>query len=177
MPEEGLTPLLFQGISRELQDMLLHNPSPSRQFRDYAQHLQSLDNRYRQHQKQVNRTKPNHTPRAPTPASYAEAASPRATPEPARRNGSPHPTRDQNQGDPMDLSMQRASRPNGRRERGECYRCGAKDHQVAHCPEPDTRPRMQVRTARTERSVSPATDRSLSPVPSFPASVNGASLG
>ena len=47
MPEEGLTPLLFQGISRELQDMLLHNPSPSRQFRAYAQHLQSLDNRYR----------------------------------------------------------------------------------------------------------------------------------
>ena len=29
MPESALTPLLFQGISRELQDMLLHNLAPS----------------------------------------------------------------------------------------------------------------------------------------------------
>jgi hypothetical protein len=177
MAEEGLTPLLFQGISRELQDMLLHNPSPSRQFRAYAQHLQSLDNRYRQHQKQVNRTRLNYAPRTPTPVSYAQAASPRATPEPPRRSGSPHPTRSQSQGDPMDLSAQRTPRPNGRRERGECYRCGSKDHRVALCPEPDTRPYMQARTVRAERPFSPDTDRSLSPPPSFPASVNGASLG
>ena len=49
MPEDALTPLLFQDISRELQDMLLHSPSPSRRFADYARHLQELDNRYRQH--------------------------------------------------------------------------------------------------------------------------------
>ena len=176
MPEEGLAPLLFQGISRELQDMLLHNPSPSRQFRAYAQHLQSLDNRYRQHQKQVNRTKLNYTTRTPTPISYAQAASPRATPEPPRRSGSPYPTRNQNQGDPMDLSVQRTPRPNGRKERGECYRCGAKDHRVALCPEPDTRPHMQARTARAERSFSPDTDRSLSLLPSLQGSVNGISL-
>ncbi len=155
--------------------MLLHNLSPSRQLQAYAWHLQSLDNRYRQHQKQVNRTRPNHTPRATTPASFAETA-PRTTAEPPRRSGSPHPTRNQNQGEPMDLSAQRTSQPNGRRERGECYRCGSKDHRVALCPHPDTRPHMQARTARTERPSSPETDRSLSPPPSPYASVNGASL-
>jgi hypothetical protein len=175
MPEEGLTPLLFQGISRELQDMLLHNPSPSRQFQAYAQHLQSLDNRYRQHQKQVNRTKLGHTPRVPAPPS--SAATTRPTAELPRRSGSPYPTRNQNQGDPMDLSAQRTSRPNGRRERGECYRCGSKDHRVALCPHPDTRPHMQARTARAGRPTSPDSDRSLSPPPSPSASVNGASLG
>lgn len=49
MPDDALTPLLFQGISRELQDMLLHNPPPSQKFHQYANHLQALDNRYRQH--------------------------------------------------------------------------------------------------------------------------------
>jgi hypothetical protein len=49
MSESTLTPLLFQGISRELQDMLLHNPPPSQEFSVYASHLQKLNNRYRQH--------------------------------------------------------------------------------------------------------------------------------
>ena len=73
MPESALTPLLFQGISRELQDMLLHNPPPSQEFSAYASHLQKLDNRYRQHQQQVARNR--HAPPArTTPASYASAA-------------------------------------------------------------------------------------------------------
>ncbi|CAJ2506653.1 Uu.00g078390.m01.CDS01 [Anthostomella pinea] len=50
MPKDALTSLLFQGISRELQDMLLHSLTPSWRYRDYANHLQALDNRFRQHQ-------------------------------------------------------------------------------------------------------------------------------
>ncbi|CAJ2504462.1 Uu.00g118560.m01.CDS01 [Anthostomella pinea] len=50
MPKDALTPLLFQDISRELQDMLLHSSTPSRRYRDYANHLQALDNRFRQYQ-------------------------------------------------------------------------------------------------------------------------------
>jgi len=74
MSESTLTPLLFQGISRELQDMLLHNPPPSQEFSVYASHLQKLDNRYRQHQQQVSR---NRTPIARAfPSSYAAAAKP-----------------------------------------------------------------------------------------------------
>jgi len=49
MSEGALTPLLFQGISRELQDMLLHSPAPSNKYSAYAQHLQMLDICYRQH--------------------------------------------------------------------------------------------------------------------------------
>lgn len=74
MSESTLTPLLFQGISRELQDMLLHNPPPSQEFSVYASYLQKLDNRYHQHQQQVSR---NRTPIARAfPSSYAAAAKP-----------------------------------------------------------------------------------------------------
>jgi hypothetical protein len=47
MPEDAIALLLFQGISRELQDMLLYSPTPFRKYRDYADHLQALDNRFR----------------------------------------------------------------------------------------------------------------------------------
>jgi hypothetical protein len=47
MPEDALAPLLFQGISRELQDMLLYSPTLFRKYKDYTDHLQALDNRFR----------------------------------------------------------------------------------------------------------------------------------
>jgi hypothetical protein len=47
MPEDALAPLLFQGISREFQDMLLYSPTSSRKYKNYANHLQVLDNRFR----------------------------------------------------------------------------------------------------------------------------------
>jgi hypothetical protein len=158
MPEEALSPLLFQGISRELQDMLLHNPTPSRQYREYASHLQMLDNRYRQHQQQVSRNRTTMPAKAPT--RYAAAIIPRLSatansdlpgripsPRPEWRNSrpaSPPATR----GDPMDLSSQRRFIPGGRKERGECFRCGSENHRVAACPEPDTRPSSQLRQFR-----------------------------
>lgn len=177
MPDEALTPLLYQGISRELQDMLLHSPPPSRKFRQFTNHLQSLDNRFRQHQQQAART--GRISAVPRPASYASAATPRNSPAPdqAQRTASPRPTISipAPDGDPMDLSSSR--RPSTRRERGECFRCGSKGHLVATCPEPDTRPRSRLHTARSARNGSPDSYRSVSPPASPPQSLNGASLG
>lgn len=67
VPEAALPPLLSQGVSREIQDMLLHNPAPTREYRAFARHLQTLDNRFRQHQRQVNG--PKGTTRSNNPAS------------------------------------------------------------------------------------------------------------
>jgi hypothetical protein len=47
MPEDALASLLFQGISREFQDMLLYSPTPFRKYKNYADHMQALDNRFR----------------------------------------------------------------------------------------------------------------------------------
>jgi hypothetical protein len=173
MAEDSLPTLLEQAISRELRGMLLHHDPPSREFHQYAAFLQELENR----RNRFYQAAPALTSRIPAPASHTQATPPRTTSEPPTRSASPFSPRNQNQADPMDLSAQRTPRLNGRRERGECYRCGSKDHRVALCPEPDTRPRMQARTARAGRSISPDSDRSISPLPSPPASVNGASLG
>jgi hypothetical protein len=123
MPNESLTPLLYQGISRELQDMLLHNPAESRRYQDFARHLQQLDNRYRQHQQQVLRTRGSTKPNAPvnrnpvTPYTTAASNQPRNP-------------------DAMDTSAIRPSRV----ETKSCFRCGAPDHFVRDCPKPDLRP-------------------------------------
>jgi hypothetical protein len=190
MPEDALSPLLFQGISRELQDMLLHSPTPSRKYREYANHLQMLDNRYRQHQQQVSRNRVPAPVRAPNNYATAAASRPPATanPDQPRRPYSPRPewrnarpaSPPVTGGDPMDLSSQRRFTPGGRKERGECYRCGSKNHRVASCPEPDTRPvsrSRQFHASYIHRPDSPDLARSPSPPPSLQDSVNGASLG
>lgn len=178
MPETALSPLLFQGISRELQDMLLHNPADSDEFRPYARHLQSLDNRFRQHQQQVSRHKPVSTPAQTASKTYATAIKPAAA-STQRPPAPPLPA-----GDPMDLSSQRRS--NGRKERRECYRCGSSDHFVAQCHLPDNRPprvqgfrpsspasRSPLRSPVHSTPRSPTRGRSNSPAQS---SINGASL-
>jgi hypothetical protein len=179
MPESALTPLLFQGISRELQDMLLHNPAPSNEYTAYANHLQMLDNRYRQHQQQASRNRS--LPSARTP-SYAATVG-RASPAPARPEQPNSPrlvgpsyatTPDP---DPMDLSHVRHQRyPNGRRERGECFRCGSKDHRVAQCPEPDNRPMIQGRASHLYRLDAPPASGPNSPPGSIAGQLNGVSL-
>ncbi|KAH9439228.1 hypothetical protein MCOR02_002796 [Pyricularia oryzae] len=148
MPEDALPPLLFQGISEELQDMLLHNPAPSRQYHEFTRHLQSLDNRYRQHQQYKNRQ--TRTPRAAAPPARA---APRTQPDIPR--AAPKPNAELPLNDPMDLSNQRR---HNRKENMLCYRCGSQEHFVAKCPEPDTR-RTRLHQAGIERSRS----RSMSP--------------
>ena len=74
MSETALTPLFYQGVSRELQDMLLHNPAPSHDFHAFSNHLHVLDNRYRRHQQQALRnratqpTRNTNSPNTTTPA-------------------------------------------------------------------------------------------------------------
>lgn len=133
MPESALVPLLFQGISRELQDMLLHNPAPSTDYTTYTNHLQTLDNRYRQHQQQMSRNR-NNTRLSSQTANAPIAQTPTAN------------------GEPMDLSSARKTRTSfnsqGRRERGECFRCGEKGHLVAACPLPAPTKPAQLREGR-----------------------------
>jgi hypothetical protein len=188
--EDALSSLLFQGISRELQDMLLYNPTPSRKYRKYANHLQMLDNRYRQYQQQISR---NRTP-APvrTPTSYAAAAALRASaaasPGQPRRISSPRPewrnirpaSPSAAGGDPMDLSAQKRFVPGGRKERGECFRCGLKNHRVAACPKPDIRSSSQLHQFRARfvhRPSNPSSTRSISPPSSPPNPTKGVNLG
>lgn len=148
MPEDALPPLLFQGISEELQDMLLHNPAPSRQYHEFTRHLQSLDNRYRQHQQYKNRQ--TRTPRTAAPPARAAPRTQTDIPRAA-----PKPNAELPLNDPMDLSSQRR---HNRKENMLCYRCGSQEHFVAKCPEPDTR-RTRLHQAGIERSRS----RSRSP--------------
>jgi hypothetical protein len=151
--DEALTPLLFQGISRELQDMLLHSPAPTRNFREYANHLQTLDNRFRQHQQQVNRGRA--VPSSSGPKRMK-------TPSPTRGRSPTGPATAP--GDPMDLSNQRQPRGPNRKANHLCYRCGSDSHYVRDCPKPDTR-NTQVRSAALPAPCSP-TLTNLSPVPS-----------
>ena len=179
MSETALTPLLYQGVSRELQDMLLHNPPPSHDFHAFSNHLHVLDNRYRRHQQQALRnrtTQPNRNntstntttparPSQPTGASSTRTDSPR-----------PAPASSSIAHDPMDLSLQRSTAGNGRRERGECFRCGSKSHLVSRCPEPDTRNFIQARSSQLFITDAPSTDCPDSPSPSVASSTNGTSL-
>jgi len=134
MPEGALTPLLYQGISRELQDMLLHNAPASREFRPFSRHLQELDNRFRQHQQQTRRAGENNR----TPATRSTVATPAARAPAVTATAQTTLTRPDP--DAMDLSAARqtqsGNRLYGRKERGECYRCGSSEHRVANCPVP-----------------------------------------
>jgi hypothetical protein len=47
MPETSRGPLLMQNISYELHEMLLHTPTPSKEYRPLVRYLQELDNRRR----------------------------------------------------------------------------------------------------------------------------------
>jgi hypothetical protein len=167
MSEEALPTLLEQAISRELRSMLLHHEPPSREYHQYAAFLQNLENRRQRFNQAV--PTPGRSYTAPAPSNNR----PQTTSPPAKG-----PETRTEHGEPMDLSAQRGSRfvPGGRRERGECFRCGSKSHRVADCPHPDTRPRLQARVARPGSPASSSSSRSRSPRPSTEVSVNGASL-
>ncbi len=145
LDESGLFPLLENSLSRELQQMLLHQVPPSSDFATYTSFLQDLDNR----QRRYNAQNLGRGSRTSGPPAIQSSARNQQTPT----QGNPAPTKtvtpvqDPNA---MDLSNLRR---NTRRDNGECYRCGSKDHLVARCPQPDTR---QLRTAHLPRPASPA---------------------
>lgn len=167
MPEETLPTLLEQAINRELRSMLMHNEPPSRKYHEFAAFLQDLENRRRHYE-----TPPVTTPTART---YAAASKPPAQPPAPRPTNPLAPARSteetlrkasttpQTGSDAMDLSLARRAQPTGRRERGECFRCGSTEHLVRDCPQPDTRP-LRIRSMNrdlspTRSSRSPSPDR------------------
>jgi hypothetical protein len=132
---------LEKAVSKELSDMLLHNPPADYSYDTLVSHFQELDTRLREHRE---RTRP-YTSKKQTatpyirPARYQTTRQERKSPSP-RRGRSP-PERAQPSGDPMDLSNQRRyQRPSYRRENNQCFRCGSSTHYIRDCPEPDTRP-------------------------------------
>lgn len=178
MSEDVLPTLLEQAINRELRGMLMHNEPPSREYHQFASFLQDLENRRRHYENNpasVARTyapaakptqpasKPNHATHLARPAEYP------ATSQPVEHTA-----------DAMDLSSTRQY-TTSRRDRGECFRCGSKDHLVRNCPLPDSRP-VGVRPAylspRSQSPTSPETASALqryrSPSPDL--SAKGTSL-
>lgn len=192
MPEETLSTLLEQAISRELRSMLMHNQPPSREYHQFAGFLQDLENRRRQYAanpppviktyaataRPVQRPQsPRHTsPAVPKPVEQSWRS---ATPgeEPAKTYHH----------EPMDLSasrrpVQKTLGPS-RYETGACFRCGSLEHQIKDCPHPDNRRKIQTMTAHPARSESPTGSPQRgrfrgprSPSPSQDSSVKGVSL-
>ncbi|KAJ6103192.1 hypothetical protein N7486_005619 [Penicillium sp. IBT 16267x] len=148
MPEETLPTLLEQAINRELRGMLLHNEPPTREYHQFAAFLQKLENR-RMHYDRTTRS-PVVRP-LPTQIQASNPAPTQYTRPDFRtaRNSSPTP-RPAFTPDPMDLTTNRLTR----RDRGECFRCGAKGHLVRDCPYPDQRP-TRAHAAYLEGPTSP----------------------
>jgi hypothetical protein len=166
MSEDALPTLLEQAINRELRGMLMHNEPPSREYHPFANFLQDLENRRRHYETVSANTRP--VASRPTPVN--RPAMPTPDPRtPHARNTTPGPERAQPPPAPdaMDLSTARRFASN-RKERGECFRCGSREHLVRDCPHHDRRP-IGIRPAYAEpatayeRPASPESYRSASP--------------
>lgn len=149
MTLDALPTLLKNAISRELRTQLTTVSPPSREIHEYAVFPQDLENKRRYFDNVA-------IPATRTFSAVAKAGS--STPPPPSIT-SRTPAAPAN--DAIDLSSQRRPQqftPNanrsGRKERGECFRCGEKGHLVRDCPHPDRRP-VQFRS-QNERSPSPA---------------------
>jgi len=179
MSEDSLPTLLEQAINRELRGMLMHNEPPSRDYHPFAKFLQDLENRRRHYESTV--------PSTPAARTYAAVirpttgtASPYPTPQvysPALRTTAPVPARDP---DVMDMSLTRQNvsprRGSTRKERGECFRCGAGEHRVRDCPHPDQRPGKQVGASRGRSNSGSSQKTASHPSSSRTRSLNGVSL-
>ena len=137
MSEESLPTLLEQSINQELKGMLVHNQPPAWDYQEFAKFLQELENRRQYYENSTRLITRNYSttakPITNSPPRVDHATSP---PRPAR-SFAPQPAASST--DAMDLSSARQYGPT-RRERGECFRCGSKEHMVRNCPHPDNRP-------------------------------------
>lgn len=155
MSKEALPTLLEQAINRELRGMLVHNEPPSREYHQFANFLQNLENRRRHYES-------NQQPAARTYASTTRPATSQPAPKPnpikpAERAVVTPPANP----DAIDLSSTRRF-ASSRRERGECFRCGSKEHLIRSCPHPDNRP-LKIRPVYS----SPRSGSPVSPEPAF----------
>jgi hypothetical protein len=177
MPEDSLKTILEQAVSRELQGQLAAVSallSPDQSYTEFVHLLQKLENSRRYHlphQYSVPKTYASVLKPAPVTTRPVQLT-PRST-LPTLSTAPPN-TVQTGPGNPdaMDLSAQRSPRPGAtRKERGECFRCGATSHLVRDCSLPDTRPVRMGSTTQSRSSV-PSSNTSRSPSPS----VNGMSL-
>ena len=182
LPEIARAPLLMQNISRDLHEMLLHTPAPSKDYRPLVRHLQELDNRRRQFYQRTQVPQTRISQRSvpfPTVQPQPTRPAPQVSHE-SRRETRFATTQPSSSGDAMDLSIaRRRSRPD--RETGACFRCHKAGHRVRDCPVPDSRPQDVQRRdalARELRSLELRLERpyvrSPSPSPRSP-SPSGAS--
>lgn len=180
--EDSQYTLLENSLSRELKAQLVNIDLPEQNVHDFALFLQKLENRRRYYDNlegirtarpmttvtRTATTKPFQAPRPSTPVSYSSAVKTEQIVDP----------------NAMDLAKQRRSPPptgSTRKERGECFRCGSREHRVRECPRPDNRP--QTIRQQEDRPASPPSpnysiaysdNRSASP---DTMSLNGVSLG
>lgn len=144
MPEAALPTLLEQAINRELRSMLLHHQPPEGDYHQLATFLQNLETRRMQYDTAshtyVRATRSTYPTSPIQPARSQQGKFTPKTPNVSttqlrQPTLGPHP-------EPMDLSTSRRASSLGltRREKGECFRCGSKDHLVRNCPHPDNRP-------------------------------------
>jgi hypothetical protein len=163
MSEDALPTLLEQAINRELRGMLMHNEPPNRKYHQFANFLQDLENRRRHYENMSTNARPATNRPVPATRSTEPTTDPRLqytknTTSAPERVQLPNP-------DAMDLSATRLA--GNRKERGECFRCGSKEHQVRNCPHPDRRPTgirpVYAVSTTPERSASPSSYRSASP--------------
>jgi hypothetical protein len=145
--EDSQITLLESALSRELKTQLTSVDAPDHDIHKFAEFLQKLENK-RRYYNDLTDTRPvrptstvANTHSAPARIPIVTTTAQRAAPALADPNA-------------MDLSAARRPQPgyqpSGRKERGECYRCGSAQHRVANCtiPPPAMRP-TQIRETRT----------------------------
>ena len=158
--EDSQITILEAALSHELKGQLTSVDAPDHNVHEFAAFLQKLENKRRYYNDLTDSRKPRYNPRQ---TNYAN-------------NSGQSKNTNQTNSDPMDLSTARRQQPKftpqGRRERGECYRCGSSKHLVAACPEPaPARNPAQLREARVNGSIYSEATRSRkmarSPSPAF----------
>ena len=129
--EDSQITLLESALSRELKTQLTSVDAPDQNINQFAEFLQKLENKRRYYNDLS-----DHRPVRPAPGT------PMARPTPTRTSAAAATTTTPATVDPdaMDLSSARRNQtgyqPSGRKERGECFRCGSAQHRVANCPVP-----------------------------------------
>jgi hypothetical protein len=141
--EDSQVTLLEAALSRELKNQLTSVDAPDHSIHQFAAFLQKLENKRRYYSDLSefrSLRNAHHTQNVRHPAPKAPTTTTVQTKVSTATNT-----------DAIDLSTTRhRPKPFGRKERGECYRCGSKDHLVVQCPlPPPAHHAAQLREGRT----------------------------